>query len=169
MRGLIRGSAGLDQPVKDDRDDDDTAANADQAGEQSSSGARNHAQKDQPKGAHRALICQMNWNRGATDRAMLRACREVWLTRLTGGNLGFTPKSFAPRYQPHRPPWGAIPGGACTHWKSAALSRRTWKPDIASHAARKPAAGAQQFARCRDPLQSAQQVKFANALISLGL
>jgi hypothetical protein len=22
------------------------------------------------------------------------------------------------------------PGGACTHWKSAALSRRTWKPDI---------------------------------------
>jgi hypothetical protein len=33
MRGLIRGSAGLDQPVKDDRDDDDTAANANQAGE----------------------------------------------------------------------------------------------------------------------------------------
>jgi len=22
------------------------------------------------------------------------------------------------------------PGGACTHWKSAALSRRTWKADI---------------------------------------
>src|SRR5271168_4549150 len=22
------------------------------------------------------------------------------------------------------------PGGPCTHWKSAALSRRTWKPDI---------------------------------------
>src|SRR5215468_116763 len=22
------------------------------------------------------------------------------------------------------------PGGRCTHWKSAALSRRTWKPDI---------------------------------------
>jgi hypothetical protein len=33
MRGLVRGSAGLDQPVKDDRDDDDTAANANQAGE----------------------------------------------------------------------------------------------------------------------------------------
>jgi hypothetical protein len=53
----------------------------------------------------------MNWNPGPTDRAMLRTCREVWLTRLTGGNLGFTPKSFAPRYQPHRPPWGAIPDG----------------------------------------------------------
>src|SRR5712671_2075866 len=23
-----------------------------------------------------------------------------------------------------------LPGGACTHWKSAALSRRTWKGDI---------------------------------------
>src|SRR5689334_24921915 len=23
-----------------------------------------------------------------------------------------------------------LPGGACTHWKSAALSRRTWKADI---------------------------------------
>jgi hypothetical protein len=33
MRGLVRGSAGLDQSVKDDRDDDDTAANTNQAGE----------------------------------------------------------------------------------------------------------------------------------------
>src|SRR5712671_2923489 len=24
------------------------------------------------------------------------------------------------------------PGGACTHWKSAALSRRTWKPEVRS-------------------------------------
>src|SRR5438132_10256592 len=23
-----------------------------------------------------------------------------------------------------------LPGGACTHWKSAALSRRTWKADL---------------------------------------
>lgn len=60
MRGLVRGSAGLDQPVKDDRDNDDTAANADQAGEQSGSGARYRAQKDQPKGAHPALVLSMN-------------------------------------------------------------------------------------------------------------
>jgi hypothetical protein len=26
--------------------------------------------------------------------------------------------------------WSESPGGACTHWKSAALSRRTWKSDI---------------------------------------
>src|ERR1700724_3353703 len=25
------------------------------------------------------------------------------------------------------------PGGACTHWKSAALSRRTWKGDLRRH------------------------------------
>jgi hypothetical protein len=43
MRGLVRGSAGLDQPVKDDRDDDDTTANANQAREQSGSRARNYA------------------------------------------------------------------------------------------------------------------------------
>jgi hypothetical protein len=71
MRGLVRGSAGLDQPVKDDRDDNDTAANANQAGEQSGSSARTHAQKDQPKGAHCARICQMKWNPGSIDRAML--------------------------------------------------------------------------------------------------
>jgi hypothetical protein len=71
MRGLVRGSAGLDQPVKDDRDDDDTAANANQTGEQSGSSARNHAQKDQPKGAHCARICQMELNPGPIDRAML--------------------------------------------------------------------------------------------------
>src|SRR5207245_7677619 len=34
------------------------------------------------------------------------------------------------------------PGGPCTHWKSAALSRRTWKPDIQAVAADE-AAGAQ--------------------------
>jgi NAD(P)-dependent dehydrogenase (short-subunit alcohol dehydrogenase family) len=26
--------------------------------------------------------------------------------------------------------WSESPGGACTHWKSAALSRRTWIPDL---------------------------------------
>src|SRR6201997_309742 len=26
--------------------------------------------------------------------------------------------------------WSESPGGACTRWKSAALSRRTWMPDI---------------------------------------
>src|SRR6516164_6438142 len=26
--------------------------------------------------------------------------------------------------------WSQSPGGPCTHWKSAALSRRTWKPDL---------------------------------------
>jgi hypothetical protein len=25
--------------------------------------------------------------------------------------------------------WSGSPGGACTRWKSAALSRRTWKAD----------------------------------------
>jgi hypothetical protein len=29
------------------------------------------------------------------------------------------------------------PGGACTHWKSAALSRRTWKADLRRHARRR--------------------------------
>jgi hypothetical protein len=55
VRGLVSGSAGLDEPVKDDRNDDDTAAEADQASKQSGCSARKHAQKDQPKGAHRAL------------------------------------------------------------------------------------------------------------------
>src|SRR6516164_299140 len=36
--------------------------------------------------------------------------------------------------------WSESPGGPCTHWKSAALSRRTWKPDIKSRSARKPSA-----------------------------
>src|SRR5271169_2470 len=56
MRGLVRRSAGLDQPVKGDRDNYNAPANADQASKQSGAGARNHAQKHQPKGAHGALI-----------------------------------------------------------------------------------------------------------------
>jgi hypothetical protein len=35
VRGLVRRSAGFDEPVKDDGDDDGTAADADQASEQS--------------------------------------------------------------------------------------------------------------------------------------
>src|SRR5215831_16755958 len=30
--------------------------------------------------------------------------------------------------------WSESPGGACTHWKSAALSRRTWKADLRRNA-----------------------------------
>ncbi len=94
MRGLIRGSAGLDQPVKDDRNDDDTPANADQAGEQSGSSARNHAQEDQPKGAHRARICQMNWNHRSRD-AHGPAERFRWPSR-PEGTRGLRPNPLHP-------------------------------------------------------------------------
>src|SRR5215469_13702377 len=30
------------------------------------------------------------------------------------------------------------PGGPCTHWKSAALSRRTWKPVLRRHVSGRP-------------------------------
>jgi hypothetical protein len=52
MRGLVGGCAGFNQPVKHDRDDHNTSADADQAGEHTGSRARNHAQDDEPKGAH---------------------------------------------------------------------------------------------------------------------
>jgi hypothetical protein len=55
MRGLVCGSTRFDESVKDHRDDDDTAAKADQPSEQPGRCARNHPQKDQPKGAHPAL------------------------------------------------------------------------------------------------------------------
>jgi hypothetical protein len=60
MGGLICGSAGLDQAVKDHRNDDNPPADADQSGEQSGSGTRYRAQKDQPKGVHPALVFPMN-------------------------------------------------------------------------------------------------------------
>src|SRR6516162_8229839 len=37
------------------------------------------------------------------------------------------------------------PGGPCTHWKNAALSRRTWKPDIRSPAIDWPTCAIQQI------------------------
>ena len=86
MRGLVRGSAALDQPVKDYRDNNDTAADANQAGEQSGSSARYRAQEDQPKGAHPALVLSMN----RTVEPPIRGPR--------GEEFGFTGKSLAPRY-----------------------------------------------------------------------
>jgi hypothetical protein len=56
MRGLVHGSTGFDQSVKDDRDDDNPTTDANQPGVEPGASARNHAQEDEPKGAHRAAI-----------------------------------------------------------------------------------------------------------------
>src|SRR5208282_1281653 len=38
----------------------------------------------------------------------------------------------SPPCVPRLLPAGAMPGGPCTHWRSAAFSRRTWTADIHS-------------------------------------
>ena len=47
MRCLVCGSAALDQPVKDDRDDDNPATDADQPGQKTSAYPSDTAQRDQ--------------------------------------------------------------------------------------------------------------------------
>jgi hypothetical protein len=97
MRGLVCGSTSSDEPVKDDRDDDDTAAEANQPSEQSGCGARNRTQKDQPKGAHRALSEVLEGRR--TDCAMLTNQPKSLVGQADLMTLGFTPKFLASRYQ----------------------------------------------------------------------
>ena len=46
------------------------------------------------------------------------------------------------------------PGGPCTHWKSAALSRRTWKPVLRQHASGRPSCA--DWFPCRVRSQPAQ-------------
>ena len=70
MRGLVRRSARLDQPVKDDRDNYNTAANTNQASEQSGAGARSHAQAP----AKRCSLCPRQEDEG--DLSPARGDRE---------------------------------------------------------------------------------------------
>jgi len=55
MRGLVCGSTRFDESLKDDRDDDDTAAEADHPASNRAAALETIPKKDQPKGAHRAL------------------------------------------------------------------------------------------------------------------